>query len=617
MKLVQRLLAVLAAVLITSCGGSGCDAGSSPITGANACSTGGTTTTTAQTIDVLASSVQVGTGGETVEVSAIVKGPGNVSLGDTAITFATDSGTLTGASTTTDASGVAKVTLSAGANKSNRTVTVTARSGNAVGTVQVTVAGTTLSYSGATTVAFGTSTTMSVKATDSKGAAISGLAVTVASSLGNGLSATTVNTDALGTASVNYTATSAGADTVTFTAAGATATTAVQVSGENFVFTTPAASAQIPVGTSAPVSVRYLSGNVPQAGRTVNFAATAGIVTPTSAVTDASGIATVSVSSSTASPATLQATLTGATTAQATLPVEFVALTPTRLVLQVSPTAIGPNSGSVTNSQAVVRATVSDANGNPVKGVTVNFNRVADPSGGNLSQASALTDSSGQASVQYIAGGLTTASNGVQLRGTVATASGVFGDATLTVNQSALFIALGTGNVISNLDAQTYKKDWVVYVTDANGIAVSNITLTVKVLPNFYGKGQLAFVGGAWQRVTTVNCANEDLNYNGVLDATEDVNNSGTLEPGNVISVTPGTVQTDATGRATISLIYAESYAPWVDVTLRVEAVVSGTESSKEASFRVSGASSDFTDATVPPAGVVSPFGTGACNAPN
>ena len=38
----------------------------------------------------------------------------------------------------------------------------------------------------------------------------------------------------------------------------------------------------------------------------------------------------------------------------------------------------------------------------------------------------------------------------------------VTGTATLTVNQTALFIALGTGNVIQNLDTQTYKKDWVV-----------------------------------------------------------------------------------------------------------------------------------------------------------
>jgi adhesin/invasin len=134
-------------------------------------------------------------------------------------------------------------------------------------------------------------------------------------------------------------------------------------------------------------------------GVTVNFAATAGTLSAASAVTTASGEATVSIKSLTASPATVQATLTGGVSAEATLPIQFVAETPNTLVLQVNPTAIAPNaSGSV--HQAEVLATVTDANANPVKGVTVNFNRTADPSGGNLSSASQVTDSSGQASVQ-------------------------------------------------------------------------------------------------------------------------------------------------------------------------------------------------------------------------
>jgi hypothetical protein len=210
------------------------------------------------------------------------------------------------------------------------------------------------------------------------------------------------------------------------------------------------------------------------------------------------------------------------------------------------------------------------------------------------------------------------------LRATLATDPTIFGDATLTVNQSALFIALGTGNTISNVDEQTYKKDWVVYVTDANGIAVPNINLTIKVLPVEYGKGNLVFANSWGYSSNVVFCPNEDNGagtpsnaYNGVLDAGEDANGSGTLEPGNVISVTPGTVKTDATGRATLSVIYAESYAPWVKVKLRAEAVVAGTESSKEAQFVVAGSSADFSNQSNPPAGVVSPFGVNGCSVPN
>jgi hypothetical protein len=621
-KILNLLMVALVALVLVACGsGGGCDAGSSPLTGASACSgdSGGSTDTTAESIDVLAASPDVGSASSGIVVSAIVKGAGNVALPDTAITFATDTGTLTNASTTTDSSGVATVTLSAGANKSNRTITVTATSGTASGNVQVQVTGTTLSIAGETTVSLGSTATMSVTATDSSGTAIPGLAVTAASSLGNGLSATTLTTNSAGAASVVYTASNAGSDTLTFTGAGVTSTVGVIVSGEDFVFTTPEANTSIEVGTSETITVRYRSGGVPQAGRTVNFAATAGTVTPTSAVTDANGLASASVSSTSASPATLQATLTGAVTAQATLPVEFVAVTPASLVLQVTPSAIGPNTGTSTTQQATLVATVTDANSNPVKDVTVNFNRLADPSGGNLSQASAVTNSSGQASVQYIAGAQTTASNGVKLRATVATATSVVGDAALTVNQSALFIALGTGNVITNLDPQTYQKDWVVYVTDSNGVAVPNVSLTIKALPVSYGKGVLTFNGTVWSRSPSglTECANEDENFNGTLDADEDANSSDTLEPGNVISVSPGTVTTDSDGRATISLIYAESYAPWVTITLRAEAVVSGTESSKESTFTVPGLAADFSAEDVPPAGATSPFGVNSCAVAN
>jgi hypothetical protein len=115
-----------------------------------------------------------------------------------------------------------------------------------------------------------------------------------------------------------------------------------------------------------------------------------------------------------------------------------------------------------------------------------------------------------------------------------------------------------------------------------------------------------------------ISCPNEDLrfgendarSFNGVLDgATEDVNGNGLLEPGNVISLESGSVKTDATGRATLSLVYAESYVPWVEVRLQVQAVVSGTASITEASFVVVGLADDFTKSDIPPAGQTSPFG--------
>jgi hypothetical protein len=288
----------------------------------------------------------------------------------------------------------------------------------------------------------------------------------------------------------------------------------------------------------------------------------------------------------------------------------MVATQPSRLVLQVSPTALAPNIGTSTANQVQVVARVTDPDGNPVLGKTVNFTRVTDPSGGNLLQASATTDASGQATVAYRSGSESTANNGVVLRATVAGSSPeVFGEASLTVSQTALFIALGTGNVINNLDPQTYKKDWVVYVTDSNGVPVNGVSLTVKAIPTQYLTGRLSWQEPVWAYSAPISqCENEDANENGILDAGEDSNGDGVLWPGNVISVSPGLVQT-SDGRATISLTYAESYAPWVRLKLTVSATVSGTESKTNAEFIVIGSSADFTDEKVPPSGVVSPFG--------
>lgn len=617
MRMMKAIAALSLALLLGACGGGGCDAGSSPITGASTCG-GDTPVVSVSAIDVLASSPQVGSGGDTVDITAVVKGAGNVSLADTAVIFTSTSGVLTGVSATTDSSGVATAKLAAGADKSNRNVTVQVSAGSVKGSVDVAVNNTKLALAGPTTVALGKTATLTVTATDSKGLAIQGLAVTVDSTLGNGLSATELVTGAQGTATVDYTASKSGTDSVEFAISGFSIATPIQISGENFTFVSPSANSTIPVDTLKTVTVQYFSGGAPQSGKTVNFAATAGVLTASSAVTGADGKASVKVSSSTASPATVQATVQGGAV-QASLPIEFVAIVPDTLVLQVSPTAIGPNAAGATEQQAQVLAKVRDKNNNPVKGVTVNFNRTVDPSGGNLNQASAVTDSSGQASVQYIAGELTTSSNGVRLTGTVAfgAGAGVTGAATLTVNQSALFIALGTGNTITNYDVNTYEKPWTVYVTDANGIAVPNINLTIKILPVKYLKGHLVF-NKAWVYSANVKeCENEDLNYNGVLDAGEDFNQSGVLEPGNVIAVSPSTIRTDANGRATILLRYAESYVPWVRVKLRAEAVVSGTESSKEAEFVVPGLSSDFSNEAIPPAGVISPFGENACGVKN
>jgi hypothetical protein len=172
------------------------------------------------------------------------------------------------------------------------------------------------------------------------------------------------------------------------------------------------------------------------------------------------GEATVNISSLSAGPVIVQATVGGAT-ASATLPITFIATDPDKLVLQVAQTALAPNAAGTSNNKTLVIAKVTDDNDNPVQGAVVNFQRVTDPSGGSLQQASATTDSSGQATVTYVSGPESTASNGVVLSASVASEPAVSGSTTLTVNQTAVFITLGTGNVIDNADRRpTARTGW-------------------------------------------------------------------------------------------------------------------------------------------------------------
>lgn len=568
-----------------------------------------------ESIDVVAAATTVGTAGDGVRISAFVRDSNNNAMAAVPVSFRASTGTLSSISAVSDASGVATAILSSGADRTNREATVTVSSGTASGQLKLPITGTTLTLQGPTSIILATTANFDVVATDSKGNVISGVAVVANSSLGNPLTAGGGGvTNSSGLVRFTYAANVGGTDAgLSFAGAGATVVPPIplQVSGLNFAFVSPGASSAVPVNTAQTVRVKLLVDGVPPEPTEIRFASTGGTLSAAAVMTNAmTGLAQVSLTSFSAGPVTVQASVSvGGVVAITTLPLSIVATVPTSLVLQVSPTALAPNSAGSSANQAQVLARVTDALGNPVQGQTVNFTRVIDPSGGNLLQVSAITDSSGKASVTYVAGPESTANNGVKLQGAVAGNPSVAGQALLTVNQAALFIALGTGNVITNVDPQTYRKNWVVYVTDSNGIAVNAATLTIKAIPLNYRTGVHFLSGDDYVYQSPIyECRNEDANSNGILDPSEDDNNDGVLWPGNVIAVSPGTVQT-VNGLATIALTYAESYAPWVRLRLTVSATVAGTESKTSAEFVVEGLASDFKKAGGPPAGFVSPFG--------
>jgi hypothetical protein len=565
-------------------------------------------------LEVFTSSPELTTAANSsISFNVTAKDANSQAIPNQTVTFSATSGSLVGAlpAPATGSSGqpITSVSLSSGADRSNRTITVTVSAGTVTQKITVPVTGTTIGISGASFVLLNSSTTFTVKALDSAAQPIAGATLTATSALGNAISPSTLTTNSQGAVTFTYTGTKSGADTITVSGLGTSATAPITVSADQFSFESPASGTSIVVGAAQTVTVRYLINNLPQVGASVTFSTTRGSITPTTATTDATGRASASVTSSSSGPANIVAqTASG----QVTLPVNFIATTPKTLVLQANPGSVHPNTNGSTTNQAALQATVRDAAGNPVSGVTVNFTAVTDPSNGSISPGTAVTDPSGTAVSQFIAGPIGTANNGVIVQGTVQGTS-IAGTASLTVNAQALFIAINTGNEVTNVDPTTYQKQFSVAVTDATGAPSVGTQVTLSVYPDTYLKGTLTFDTnkGAWVYTTTPkSCPNEDVNRNGILDAGEDTNNNGKLDPGIPVVVSPSTVTTDGTGRALFTLQYGENFVPWLTTQLTARASVAGTESVKIQNYTPEGAASDFNSASNPPAGVRSPFGT-------
>ncbi len=127
--------------------------------------------------------------------------------------------------------------------------------------------------------------------------------------------------------------------------------------------------------------------------------------------------------------------------------------------------------------------------------------------------------------------------------------------------------------------------------------------------------------------------AYEDSNQNGILDPGEDlngdgilnlpvdvdVNGNGRLDPGNVATISVDdtigafsiNTTTDENGVAIFAVIYAESFAGWLEVSLEARVIVDGTENSDRTRFILPALADDLNQEDTPPAGYVSPFGRG------
>lgn len=621
-----RWFSALALLALAACGDAGnCDS-------AFTASCGGTPAVAVAKLTLITSLAQLPSdGSKTATITAQALDANNNVMPDITVVFQTDSGTLMPTQPLTDSSGLALATLGAGSDPTNRTITVTATAGSTTATVPIGVNGTALALSGPSNLVLNNSGDYTAVLTDSSGQGIPNTAVTFTSANGNTLSPATGTTGSDGRLTVTLTAANGGTDTITASALGLQQAKSVNISTQDFSLAVTGNST-IALGASATVTATWLNNGVPVANKAVTFAATRGTLTPTTPVmTNASGQASVSITSLSAGPSVINASGSGVST-QLTL--NFVADDPSQIAVQA-----GPASVSV-GAQSTITAIVRDAANNPVQGATVNFQITADPTNGGLSTATAVTDAQGTAQSVYTAGNTSSGANAVTISGSVNAKGGAptyTASTNLTVGGQTVFLSMGTGNTITSPTESTYQIMFSIFAVDSGGGPLSGMPITIKVLPVAYGKGVMGGCpapGPTWTpQYATASadpdsyngyslCNNEDIDYTGNINSlpSKDYNGSGKLEPGNVAVVSPNSGSTDANGRLDVLVSYPKDHAYWVMESIIASTTVQGTQSSTTSTFVLPGDVNDYGCTTAPP-GPISPYGiaaaTGTCADPN
>jgi len=512
-------------------------------------STGSTTVSEEPaSLELYANSIQLASSGsDEVELIALVKNEQSVLMEGVEVSFSAASGDgvelqLTQPETAAD--GTARAILTSQNDASNRTVTITAGAGSLTQTVEITIAGTEVTINGASSVILNDSVDYTIRVQDSDGTSILNQDV-VLSAVNGTLSSTTVNTGANGQATVSYTASTSGEDTITAAALNAETSFTVQVQQDEFNFVN-LPTEEVPLGQTQTITVQWRQDNTPVVGQNVTFSASRGVIAGNATVvTDAEGQASIDISANNAGISSITASASdgsGNVLVSALTQIEFIATTPHTLIADASPDIIGPD-GQTSTISAVVR----DVDGNLVKNSVVNFS-VSDVSTGFVSPSQATTDSKGIATTVFTSGSVTSEDD-VVITATVADDESIYDEIMLTVGARAFDIVIGTGNAIETPNTTSYLKRFAIFVSDSVGRPVSGVNLTASVTPVKYGdasglgvylRGEWQYntIDSIWQPVNVTECNNEDQNFNGILDAGEDLNDDKQLTPGIVGTVT-------------------------------------------------------------------------------
>jgi hypothetical protein len=574
-------------------------------------------------LSLFSSAAQLASSGlDTIELTAIVRNAQNILLDDIAVDFSADSeASLENTQPVTDSLGTARANLTTINNPENRVITVT---GSIAGfpdltrSITVSVVGTSISISGATSIIINDGASYTVQLQDSADRGIANEAVTlvVTDSEGNDrsqsfLSQTEVNTNTNGQASFMFTATASGNYTLSARAINAASTFQVTVQEDEFGFIDAPnidnIEEDLPLNEPHTITLRWLREGVPFVGGTVSLSSSRGEIANDELTTNANGEVVFTLESDNAGLASVIALGrdNDENSVSATTEIAFIATQPATIQLDATPDSIGPD-GETSTITAIVR----DAAGNRVGNQVVNFS-VSDVSNGSLSPAQGTTDRSGVVSTVYTSNSSST-NEAVFVTASIGS---IEGDATLTVGDTPFDISLGTGNLIESPNNSTYSKEFSIFVTDSDGNPVAGTDVTMSILPLAETDGFAFFKGtwsfdddaGFWVPVITDSCVNEDENGNGMLDEGEDTNGDGLLTPGNAATITPASVTTDDNGQALVNVVYPRQFGQWVNTRITARAQSNGTESRESMIFGLTVAADDLMNEASPPPS--SPYG--------
>lgn len=642
------ILLVASAVMLSACGkrtedvalgaASGYDADGNPIDGV------GNAVGQVINVRVISDMASLQTGGQqAAQIKAIVTDDDNRALANQPISFSATAGTLQDNETETNDQGEATANLTLEYFPANQPITVTATSGNFSDTVLVVAEGSNMSLNGPTSVVPGGDVKITATLVPGLGQPLSGQVLTISSSAGSTLSAQTVMTNPQGVAEVTVTGATV-ADTIQFTALDNSAGLPSVVTSHSFTVSedqltfSDAVNSEMNVNNAHDIDVTWTKNGTPVSGQDLQFSLTAGqIVGASTASTNGSGVATVSVLSSNAGPATLTATATSGPVLTKSVNIEFVGDSPAAVKVSSSNTRVSAG------SEATITALVEDANGNPVKNREVVFTS-ANLKGGQLNQASAISDVNGEASVVFQAGSAATNTNEIVINAEVQGTS-ISSATQLTVVEPVLNVTLGSSNWLEEDETQTqFSVAYVVQVADGAGKPIEGATVQLSIEPIEYYEGFLGLVdtlgntqataadpatwsADRWAVVSRATCATEDQNGNRILDAGEDLNGNGRLDPQDSALVGPivdettgenieatiegnGVLTTNASGSGFFNVVYPVSNALWSRVRISARAQELGVESADHFTTVLKAIASDMNAVDAEPPNSVSPYGT-------